>query len=198
MRPVIVGRVIVRWIIVVVAVCGSAWLVSSIAISNRVAPDLVVSAAASERSDVVAARVGTDASGAGTLARLGWLVGTWERQAGGRRVHETWAWAGEHVLRGSAFVIQDGNPPRQTEWIVLAEMAGDVFYIARPIENANPTPFRLVAIHGDTTTFENPQHDFPQRIRYVRSGSDSLLVSVEGPDADKRPQRIAFRFARRD
>jgi uncharacterized protein DUF6265 len=35
-------------------------------------------------------------------------------------------------------------------------------------------------VSDSAVTFENPSHDFPQRIIYRRRGADSLLARVEG------------------
>ena len=40
--------------------------------------------------------------------------------------------------------------------------------------------------HGDrTATFENPAHDFPQRVVYERTSDDALLARIEGEQAGK-------------
>ena len=42
-----------------------------------------------------------------------------------------------------------------------------------------PTAFRLVEVSGQRAVFENPGHDFPQRIIYRREG-DTLHARIEG------------------
>ncbi len=40
--------------------------------------------------------------------------------------------------------------------------------------------FTSTAVSDSAVTFENPAHDFPQRIIYRRRGADSLIARVEG------------------
>ena len=44
-----------------------------------------------------------------------------------------------------------------------------------------PVGFRLVASDGTSATFENPAHDFPQRIQYRRDG-DRLVATISARD----------------
>ena len=40
--------------------------------------------------------------------------------------------------------------------------------------------FPLKSSSGGKFTFENKEHDFPQRVIYERKGSESLLAAIEG------------------
>ena len=60
----------------------------------------------------------------------------------------------------------------------------EIVYLAQP--NGGPgVGFYLVRAEGTTATFENPTHDFPQRIRYARDG-DMMVATIsrlDGSDA---------------
>jgi hypothetical protein len=58
-----------------------------------------------------------------------------------------------------------------------------------------PTPFRLTVADSSSATWENPEHDFPQRILYRREGRDSLIAAIEGPGSSG-PRRIEWRMGR--
>jgi hypothetical protein len=57
---------------------------------------------------------------------------------------------------------------------------GALAYLAQPGGRA-PVAFRLAAREGTSATFENPTHDFPQRIRYVRAG-ETLTATISAMD----------------
>jgi hypothetical protein len=60
-----------------------------------------------------------------------------------------------------------------------------------------PVAFPLVSVTDDTVVFENPDHDFPQRITYQRNGDDSVTATVEAPGRDGgEPRRIVLEFTR--
>jgi hypothetical protein len=46
------------------------------------------------------------------------------------------------------------------------------------------TPFRLTGLSATEAVFENPQHDYPQRIIYRKSGN-RLDARIEGVDKGK-------------
>ena len=58
-----------------------------------------------------------------------------------------------------------------------------------------PTVF-AIANHGDGwVVFENPAHDFPNRIEYRRDGA-GLRASIAGPGADGKTLEIPFNYHR--
>ena len=56
---------------------------------------------------------------------------------------------------------------------------GTVIYIALP-SRQKETTFIASSIGEGTVTFENPAHDFPQRILYRALPGDRLVVRIEG------------------
>lgn len=89
-----------------------------------------------------------------------------------------------------------GSEEVQVEALLLVRMGADIFYIARPRQNEYPIGFRLVAQTDTEFVFENPTHDFPQRITYLRTAADSFTATIAGPGEDGESQEIAFHFTR--
>ena len=71
---------------------------------------------------------------------------------------------------------------------------GDVFYVAKPSQNAAETFFKLVKSSPNEAIFENPEHDFPQRIIYRRSG-DKITARIEGTNNGK-PAAMDYPFTK--
>lgn len=129
------------------------------------------------------------------LEELSWLVGEWQRPTRSGLAIERWKRT-EAGLVGEGAALRDGEE-RHTEALLLVAMGAEVFYIAKPPENSYPVAFRLVARAGGAFEFENPTHDFPQRIIYRRTADDAMTASIEGPGDDEQVQRIDFAFTRR-
>ena len=55
--------------------------------------------------------------------------------------------------------------------------------------------FTSVAVSDSMAVFENPEHDFPQRIIYRRSAADSLHARIEGP-RNGQVRGVDFRYGR--
>lgn len=119
------------------------------------------------------------APGAG-VADLGWMVGRWET-SGTQITEESWANARGGVMLGFSRTLR-GDTLREWEFLRLqAGEDGTTTYFAQPGGRA-PTPFRLVRVEGTSATFENPAHDYPQRIRYERTGDrmTATISTIEG------------------
>ena len=77
-----------------------------------------------------------------------------------------------------------GGKTIEYEFIVIREVEPGVLgYIASPSRQATAT-FKLAKREGDTWTFENPAHDFPQRVIYRKDGAD-LVARIEGTIKEK-------------
>jgi hypothetical protein len=76
------------------------------------------------------------------------------------------------------------------EFLQIRERDDGIFYIAQP-NGGTAVLFKLVKINDNEAVFENPQHDFPQRITYQRMIDGSLLAAIEGEEKGK-PKRVGF------
>lgn len=107
---------------------------------------------------------------------LAWLEGTWESVSGTSRNVETWE-VTPGGLRGSN-VTWDQGVEVHREALQVREEAGAVIYRAAP-QGQTANDFTLVHSRRRTASFEDPGHDWPQRIRYARDG-DVLRAVVSG------------------
>jgi hypothetical protein len=114
----------------------------------------------------------------GPIARLAWLAGCWARDDGDRHSEEQWtAPRGGTMLGVSRTIVGD----RTVAWeqLRIEEEDGVLVLTAVPSDQQE-TRFRQIALGEDSVTFENPDHDFPQRILYRLQQDGSLLGRIEG------------------
>lgn len=114
------------------------------------------------------------------LADLAWLAGHWRSEKPGRVVEEVWLPSRGGMLLGMNRTTTSRGG--QFEFLRIDEHAGVISYLASP-GGRPPTVFPLKSLAGQVVEFENPDHDFPKRIRYARTG-DTLVASIHG-DNDK-------------
>lgn len=115
-----------------------------------------------------------------SVADLGWMSGRWETASSERWTEESWSSPRAGMLIGYSRSGR-GETVREFEFLrIQAGADGALAYIAQPGGRA-PVAFRLVSASGTEAVFENPQHDFPQRIRYVRAG-DRLTATISAID----------------
>ncbi len=72
-----------------------------------------------------------------------------------------------------------GGTTREYEFLQIRDVDGALAYIARPSGQAEAT-FRVKTLSASEVIFEDPAHDFPQRIIYRRNDDGSLTARIEG------------------
>jgi hypothetical protein len=112
-----------------------------------------------------------------TAADVAFLAGCWKLEAKGRVVDEQWMAPSAGALLGMSRTVVNGKIA-EYEFLQIRELPEGLTYIAKP---SNQPEARFVASSktGDEVVFENPKHDFPQRIRYRVSGNN-LHARIEG------------------
>ena len=67
---------------------------------------------------------------------------------------------------------------------ILYETDGRLAFIALP-SGQNMATFPLSSLSETEAVFENPDHDFPQRVIYARDGDSRLVPRIEGVSKGK-------------
>jgi len=109
---------------------------------------------------------------------LDWMAGHWCTDSGAKSVEETWLPPRGDVLVGLGRTYT-ANRTVGFEFLRIATVEGVQTYIAQP-GGRPPTHFARTDGGENWVRFENPEHDFPQRIEYRREG-DRLQAAVGGP-----------------
>ena len=110
----------------------------------------------------------------GLLPRANWLVGCWELRAPNRVTLEMWMPPlGDLMLGASRTTV--GAATSEFEHLKLKVEGDQLVYLAAPSGQAK-TAFTSTTIADTLIVFENPAHDFPQRIIYRKRGADSLIA----------------------
>ncbi len=128
-----------------------------------------------------------------SLSDLQWLAGCWERTRATGRTVELWTPAVNGVMSGTSWSVTDTSQ-RELEQLRLFARGDTLIYEAHP-SSQMMNEFKSTKIAADELVFEDPGHDFPQKISYRRAGTDSLYARVEG-DRTGRAQPINFAFKR--
>ena len=123
------------------------------------------------------------ASAQNDVSQLGWLAGCWEmKPAPGVSIEEQWTKPAGGTLLGMGRTIKGGRTVF-TEFFRISVENGKLTYTAR-IGTNGMTLFPLLKQTADEIVFENPTHDFPQRILYRKNGAN-LTARIEGNDKGK-------------
>jgi hypothetical protein len=75
-------------------------------------------------------------------------------------------------------------------FLQIREMSGALAYVAKPSGQREAT-FPIKTIADGEVVFENPTHDFPQRVRYRRNADGSMTARIEGTMNGQSPASIS-------
>ena len=87
-------------------------------------------------------------------------------------------------MLGISRTIAEGKTVEFEFMQIREEANGEIFFIAKPSEQPEAT-FKLIKGSSREVIFENPQHDFPQRVIYRLQDDGSLLGRIEGVSKGK-------------
>jgi hypothetical protein len=135
-----------------------------------------------KRSEPLPARaVRSVVSGApATISQVAWIAGLWVgTSANNGTTEERWTSPASGSMIGMARTLSTGSMTG-FEFLCIAERDGSLVYSAMPNGRSPATDFVLTGVTGDGATFENPAHDFPKMIRYVRRADGTLETIVSG------------------
>ncbi len=124
---------------------------------------------------IALALIPTMALGGDTDSRLfEWLEGCWSTPD--KRSQEVWVIDSEQSLAGFAVSLSNNAVGFYEVLTIKQNESGSWVYVAHPSGQAS-TAFVATEIGESSVLFVNPDHDYPQEIRYRREGKQ-LLASI--------------------
>ena len=128
-----------------------------------------------------------------TVDRVAWLQGCWRSTRGETTIEEQWMAPRGGAMLGMGRTVR-GSTLAEYELVLIKEQEGHLAYEAHP--SGQPTATFMATTASDSSVvFENPQHDFPQRVGYRRNGADALDAWIEG-QANGKSRRVDFSYQR--
>lgn len=116
------------------------------------------------------------------LEKANWLAGSWGNTTPEGLISEKWVKINDSVMHGENYFVKDGKDTVFAETVKLAETNGNLVYtVTIPGQNnEKPVPFELTSAHENQLVFENPKHDYPNKIVYNKITNDSLVAEISG------------------
>jgi hypothetical protein len=122
--------------------------------------------------------------------KVSWLTGCWGGDMKGGSVYEEcWTRPFANFMQGSGRMIK-GDKILMREHITIEKEGDDlVMYVlnygAKMKAEQDPTPFKLTKSSATELVFENPKHDYPQRIIYKKDTNGDITAFIEMLDGTK-------------
>jgi hypothetical protein len=112
-------------------------------------------------------------------AALAWLTGCWASEGGESGSGEQWMAPAGGTLLGMSRTVRDGRTVAHEFLRIVETEDGSLAYIARP-SGQPEARFELATLGEHEVVFENPRHDFPQRVVYRLDSGGVLRARIEG------------------
>ncbi|WP_443937262.1 DUF6265 family protein [Pedobacter sp. MW01-1-1] len=131
------------------------------------------------------------------INQFDFLVGHWEMKTKTGKITEHWIKQKDSLIGRSYRHTENGDSLLEEE--VILKKIDKVFHFCVTgfqEHNKGKTNFKLVSVENQVYIFENPEHDFPQRIAYQNMGKDTLQAWIEGKIQDTT-RKIPFSYVRK-
>lgn len=128
---------------------------------------------------VAALWLGTSAAQDVELSALSWLAGCWASERGDPGSGEQWTPLAGGAMLGIGRTVRNGETIDYEFLQIRRNTEGKIVYTALPAGQTE-TSFVLTSAGENSFTFENLEHDFPQRIIYRALADGGLLARIEG------------------
>jgi uncharacterized membrane protein YciS (DUF1049 family) len=120
-------------------------------------------------------------NGQALFKKLFLLAGTWRMETKKGMLFENWEIVNDSTLLGKSYRVSN-NDTTLLETMSFSIRNDEIMFIAVANGQNNNTSvgFRLRSAEKDIYIFENPDHDFPQRVIYELPKDNSLHAWIEG------------------
>ena len=105
--------------------------------------------------------------------------GTWQMKTAKGYSCERWVKTNSNQLNGVAFDVA-AKDTTVLERVTLLNKAGIISYNVTGAKSGDKTSFKLTSTKNGQFVFEDPKHDFPQRVVYHFVKPDSIHAWVDG------------------
>lgn len=118
-----------------------------------------------------------------SFQKLNALTGLWRMETKKGPLYESWQQVNDSVMKGISYRLNQGDT-MILEIVSLVKRGAFIYYIPNVEENKREVVFTLRSTTDDKYVFENPAHDFPQRIVYELPRGKVLHAWIEGKTKD--------------
>jgi uncharacterized protein DUF6265 len=125
--------------------------------------------------------VSTAAAAEPEIGQLHWLAGCWASDGAEPGSEERWMPLAGGTMLGVSRTVRQGKTVA-LEFMEIRHLPdGKLAFVAHP-SGQGTTVFTAVRASDSEIVFENPEHDFPQRVAYAKDGESKVRARIEGSE----------------
>ncbi len=141
-----------------------------------------------------AVTVGAAGGAESALSALNWLAGCWFGRSGRNEFREHWMRPVGGMMMGMGRTTSGGKVVSYEAMRIELDAGGAPVFVAKPSGQLEAS-FKRMKSDDKSIEFENPTHDFPQRVKYQLNSEGGLDARIEG-NLKGRDARIDFPMRR--
>ncbi|MGX5172907.1 DUF6265 family protein [Aliikangiella sp. IMCC44653] len=112
------------------------------------------------------------------LAAFQFLKGDWHAQSDGNIYQESWRISESEITGQATIAKQNESKAHFKEVFKVISLGGKIYHVVKTPDNLKPVLFEAKNCQNNQVELVNPQHDFPQLIRYQLNAQGQLIASV--------------------
>jgi hypothetical protein len=119
---------------------------------------------------------------------MNWLIGNWENKMDDGILSETWKKENDSTFSGKSYFIVNSKDTVHSETILLTQLNNQLIYspTVKGQNDDKPIDFIMTSDSENNFVFENPKHDYPQKIVYKKATENSLVATISGIQQGKQ------------
>jgi hypothetical protein len=121
------------------------------------------------------------------LEKANWMLGEWEKTDSLGTLREIWERLDDSTFIGLSYYIQNEKDTLHNEQVELMQNGDHLIYTAtiKGENNDSPIPFQMTKDEDSLLVFENPKHEYPQKIQYKLIKNRSIVATISGKQNGK-------------
>ncbi|MGH8482528.1 MAG: DUF6265 family protein [Nevskiaceae bacterium] len=126
---------------------------------------------------------------------IDWLTGCWRMERANGYYEEVWLTPTADGTLGVSREVRGDRTVSYEHMRLELRPGGTIAYVAKPSGQAQ-AEFLITTHAPGRLAFENPQHDFPQRIEYRYVDPNAITATIQGPGKDGQTKVIEYPLQR--
>ncbi|RTZ05611.1 hypothetical protein EKL98_06715 [Flavobacterium bomense] len=123
----------------------------------------------------------SDANELEKMKAANWILGNWENKSVDGNLSETWKKVNDSTFEAQSYFIKEKDT-LHFESIILQQKGEELTYstMVKGQNEDKAVAFKLTTTTEKQLVFENPKHDYPQKIIYSQINPDSMVTKISG------------------
>ncbi|RTZ06825.1 DUF6265 family protein [Flavobacterium sp. GSP6] len=123
----------------------------------------------------------SDANELEKMKAANWILGNWENKSVDGNLSETWKKVNDSTFEAQSYFIKEKDT-LHFESIILQQKGEELTYstMVKGQNEDKAVAFKLTTTTEKQLVFENPKHDYPQKIIYSEINPDSMVTKISG------------------